>query len=289
MPHSNAYKLVSGKRRGRCSRLIKYFMRDDSWLNKRFLPTRMPNWKCPTCNSATLSLAGELQEKPSERLQEIPDSYFDESIGEELPFRAEWVEGLKTRFIGFLKCNSKYCNEHVSINGYVATEQDYYDHPEHGPSIDLENFYYPLLFDPPLNYIQNTSRYPAEIQVGLKESCRLYWIDNSSCANKIRTVIEVLLDLEKIPRRKRKPAGGLTTLKLHNRLSLYKKKNPEIAEFLLSIKWTGNTGSHSNTLWNNQILDIFDLLEYSLNHIYVKDEQRLKKISKKINKNKPGI
>lgn len=264
-------------------------MKDESWLEKRFIPMRIPNWRCPTCNSATLSLIDNLTEKPSERFQKIPNSTFDESTGEEAPFYEEWVEGLKTRFVGFLKCNSKYCNEHVSIAGFVSTEQDYRKHPDLGMSSDLENFYYPLLFDPPLNYFQSIARYPLDIQVGIRDCLKLYWLDNSACANKVRTVVEILLDLQEIPREKENKKSKLTTLKLHDRLRLYKQKHSDIADFLLSIKWTGNTGSHSDKLTNNQVLDIFDLLEHSLNQIYVQDEKRLTELSKSINKNKPGI
>jgi hypothetical protein len=36
--------------------------------------------------------------------------------------------------------------------------------------------------------------YPKEICHRLRESFGLYWMDSSSCANKIRSVLEILMD-----------------------------------------------------------------------------------------------
>lgn len=264
-------------------------MQDCSWHNKNFQPNRLPNWKCPTCNSATLILSGEFLYEKSEIMQKIPDSYLDGTSGDYVPIWPDDVKGLKTRFVGFLKCTSAHCNEFVTIAGYVLTEEvNSYDE-EFGLYVELEDFYYPVSFDPALLYIQNTLLYPKEIKSILKTCFRLFWIDNASCANKIRIVVEKLLDLQKIPRRKKNPKGKFTTLNLHARLALYKKKNPQIAELLLSTKWIGNTGSHSTEVNTQEIINAFDLLQYCLDHIYVQTEKRLKNISKKINKNKSGI
>ena len=263
-------------------------MIDKSWLNKKFLPSKIPNWKCPICNSSSLSVDGKFYEKPSDRLQKMPNSYFYESTGEESPFFEEVIEGIKTIFTGFLKCYSKNCGAYVTISGYVSTDKIFYEDSLFGITNDLENFYYPLLFHPPLNYIENTNLYNTEIQYLLKDCYRLYWIDNSACANKIRTIVELLLDRHKIPR-KSKVKKGFKSLKLHDRLELYEKKKPDIAALFMSIKWIGNTGSHSDTLSNQQVLDSFDLLSLVLNKIYLKETQKLEILSKKINKIKRPI
>ncbi|WP_426324353.1 hypothetical protein [Pedobacter sp. R-06] len=48
----------------------------------------------------------------------------------------------------------------------------------------------------------------------------------------------------------------------------YEKKNPEVANHLLAIKWIGNSGSHFNTLSEQNILDAYRLLKYALELIY---------------------
>lgn len=271
------------------TKLKRSFMHDRIWLKKNFQINEIPNWKCPTCNSASLILSGDLHHEKSERMQKIPGTYFDETSGDKIPVWIDEVEGLKTRFIGFLKCASARCNEFVTIAGYVYTEQvNYYDE-ENGECLELEDFYYPVTFDPALNYIQNTYLYPMELQTILKTCFRLFWIDNSSCANKIRIIVERLLDLQKIPKRKKNSKGGFTSLTLHSRLRLYKAKKPKIADLLLSIKWIGNAGSHSSEVKTQEIINALDLLQYCLDHVYLKTEQRLIKISKKINKNKAGL
>jgi hypothetical protein len=264
-------------------------MQDHSWLNKNFQPDRLPNWRCPTCNSATLILSGELQHEKSETMQQIPESYLDETSGDHIPIWVENVIGLKTRFVGFLKCTSRHCNEFVTIAGYVSTEEVTHYDDEGCPYPELADFCYPISFDPALHYIQNTHLYPKEIKSVLKACFRLFWIDNASCANKIRIAVETLLYLQKIPRRKKDNKGKLTVISLHSRLALYKRKNPQIAELLLSIKWIGNAGSHSAEVSTQEIINAFDLLQYCLDHIYIQTEKRLKNISKKINKNKGGI
>ncbi|WP_373331448.1 DUF4145 domain-containing protein [Salmonirosea aquatica] len=97
--------------------------------------------------------------------------------------------------------------------------------------------------------------------------------------------MEILLTQEKVKRsviknKKRR------RLNLHDRIVEYQKKNSQIAEYLLAIKWIGNTGSHVGTLSQTDILDAYELLDFSLRKLYDNNEQTLNKMIKEINKRK---
>ncbi len=263
-------------------------MKREYFLGKSFKKSNIPNWTCPTCNSSTLIFDGEIIEKPTARLQHIPDVHFDNE-GNKFFTDFDDIDGLMTRFTGFLKCSDKNCNDYILIAGFKNAEEHYFEDPKYGMASNKSDFYYPLLFDPPLNIIAVSDKYPKLIQDELKKCFSLYWIDNASCANKIRSTVELLLDQEKVKRKIRTKTGKLRQLRTHERVELYRNKNQEIAEILLSIKWIGNAGSHIENLYDRQVLDAFDLLNHALERVYVKEIERLKGISKKINKRKKPI
>ena len=60
----------------------------------------------------------------------------------------------------------------------------------------------------------------------------------------------------------------------------------EVAEHLLAIKWIGNSGSHVGELSQKDLLDGFELVEYALEKLYSKNEERLNQMTKEINKRK---
>ena len=56
----------------------------------------------------------------------------------------------------------------------------------------------PKIFLPSLNIFQIHADVPKEISKAIKESYKLFWLDSSSCGNKIRTVVELIMDEQKI-------------------------------------------------------------------------------------------
>jgi hypothetical protein len=54
----------------------------------------------------------------------------------------------------------------------------------------------------------------------------------------------------------------------------------------MAIKWIGNKGSHLGGIEKNDLLDAYELLEYSLNKLYNDPSKRLDKIAKRIIKRK---
>jgi hypothetical protein len=70
---------------------------------------------------------------------------------------------------------------------------------------------------------------------------------------------------------------------LHQKIESFKAINPEIADYLLTIKWIGNVGSHSSSLNKKDLLDAYEPTEYSLHQLYKDKEMAIKQISVEIN------
>ena len=102
------------------------------------------------------------------------------------------------------------------------------------------------------------------------------------------------MDHLKVKKSRKTKKGKLERLSLHARIELFANKNPkknpnknaDVGEKLLAIKWLGNTGSHSDTLKHEDVLDAFELFSHALDEIFEETSVRLKKLSSSINRNK---
>lgn len=53
------------------------------------------------------------------------------------------------------------------------------------------------------------------------------------------------------------------------------KKNGQLADKLMAIKWVGNAGSHADVVAENDLLDAYDILCFVLDELYVKRSKRI--------------
>ena len=121
----------------------------------------------------------------------------------------------------------------------------------------------------------------------IDESFQLFWVDEASCGNKIRSSIEKLLDLQKITKTIKNNRGKRQMLNLHERILKFKTKEPDIANYLLALKWIGNQGSHINTVLTKiELVDAYKILEVSLVDLYDKTRLEVNRLTRKINKDK---
>ena len=148
---------------------------------------------------------------------------------------------------------------------------------------DYNEVFYPLYFNPPLNIFQINEKCPEDIKNEIIDSFKLFWNDLPSCANKIRTSLEMLMNQQKV-KKTFIQRGTRKNLSLHKRIEEFKNTKPEIADFLLAIKWIGNSGSHVGKLEKVDVLDAYELLEHSLNKLFDDKEAELKKKTIEINK-----
>lgn len=233
------------------------------WLNWK---TRKP---CPRCESGLI-----VPPKEGGFVQsETEDSKERNSYGDD--YYSDYVFSLH------LKCTN--CNETVVVSG-KSIKENYPSDEEKG----IQSSLVPVSFYPAPKIITIPKSCPKTVCKTLNESFGLYWLDISSCANKIRISIEVLLNELKV--RKRKQTRNVRkNLSLHERIIEFKQTNNEVANYLLAIKWIGNAGSHYSDITKDNILDAYELVEYSLELLYNDKKKKLVKMSKEIIKKKKPI
>lgn len=236
----------------------------NTWLNWK---TKKP---CPICGTGILNIPtngeGTLKSETesSKEMNSYGGHYYSDYI-----------------FSIHLRCNE--CNETVVVSGSMWEEN--YPSSEDG---QIQRGFNPVVFYPAPKIIEIPTSCPKSVTKILNETFGLYWLDLGSCANKIRIAIEVLMDEQLVAKRKTVKKGEID-LTLHARLELFEKSKPEVSKLLMAIKWIGNAGSHFFDIKNNDVLDAYELLEFTLEKLYNDREQKLLKLSDEINKNKKPI
>lgn len=238
----------------------------------------LPDIHCPTCNDGRLVRVKNgflsLNDRESIKAMTEPNStIMDEGF----------------RFTLMMMCTSNKCRDIIACIGIGYHDHDvFYDETLGEPQHFYSLIYEPKYFIPPLNIIRNHPFYPLDLKKELTNSFSHFFSDISSCANKIRMCVEILMNNLKV-QKVEVLKGKRKTLSLHERINKYKIKNPEVAEHLLAIKWIGNSGSHYGKLTKDDILDAYNLLDFSLTKIYNNQEKELKKLSNMINKRRAPL
>jgi len=211
--------------------------------------------------------------------------------------------GIKYIFSGMYRCSEASCDNLVSFGGYLEKDIEVPDELPNG-QMDTKyiTIYKPKYFYPNLRMFE----LPTEISDDLKEQIDLsfshYFNDLSSCANRIRAAIEVILneinapnyhmpiENSRCPIRSNSCSRHRTTtsrkrkkfITLNQRIEHYKKKNKELGTFLLANKTIGNEGSHIGKVEVDDILDAYEILEEVIDIAFVKNRNRVIGIAKEI-------
>ncbi len=230
-------------------------------------------WYCPHCKVGMLKVDKEKFQKceTNKSKQSKEDIYGEKDVTEYL-------------FSGILSCN--YCFDIVAFIGvgdlanYEAEEinnnpTSYESRVEYIP-ITVDRFF-PKYFYPPVNLFQINENCPDEITCKIVKSFELFWCDLNASANKSRIVVEnIIHDIDN------EVKGNSLNSKIKNSVALPEK----VKEYLLAIKWIGNSGSHNDSeLSRNDMIDAYKLLEKSIEILY-ENENELNDISKEINNKK---
>lgn len=181
------------------------------------------------------------------------------------------------RFVALLECRG--CRETVSVAGVRYTELT------QGPEGEAEwdNEFHPKYFDLPPLYFAPPDNCAPEIVVELMNSFRLLLIDPSSAGSRLRTAVERLLDTQGVKSRARLP-GRIVRLKLHERIEIFRRLRPELADALMAVKWLGNTGVHESALTRDDVFDGYDIVEHVLDELLTERTARVQKLAKAINR-----
>ena len=244
-----------------------------------FQSKNIPDWNCPTCHRGTLK-----SEKNNIKLFEGASSL---SIRSHDNWEPEWLHGV---FLGLLKCSNTSCGETVIFSGNYNSEENYeFDYFSDRYDMVLNNYLTPINFNPPIHFFEINKDVPIHIRQEIISCFNLYWSDISSSANKVRVVVELIMDDMKVAKTY-VHSGKRKGYSLHRRIELFKKVNHEQAELLMAIKWIGNSGSHtSSELTKDDILDSFEILEHVTTKLYETESKRINQLTKKINKRKKPI
>jgi hypothetical protein len=237
-----------------------------------------PPWPCPRCAEGSLELV-----KKSFTVEVTAES---REASDHEAWEKDWDKG---RFAGRLVCTRTDCAEPVVVCGDTSVVEDGFDN-ETGPTYTTK--LHPVFFHPapPLFRIPPTCT--EEIRDELKRAWALYWSDSASCANRVRTCVELVLTHLKIRRFSKGKKNRRIRLSLHDRIDLFKQqnqRNAELAQALMAVKWIGNIGSHeggAGGVGREDVLNGLELLEHVLDEVFAQRSMRLARMGKQIVKRK---
>lgn len=248
-----------------------------NWTGDRFPFTT--RWVCPYCSEGRLELdASRLHIEEYEYSKNKHGNYEVENSEVEV----------ESCCAGILKCN--YCGELVSFCGTARGEDIEYDEPSSptGTAWVYCHVIKPLFVHPSLYFIKMSNHYPKTVTTHLQESFRLFWVDKMSCANKLRVVVEDILNHFRVKRTSINKKNKRYKLSTHNRLNIFKQisRFSEPAKYLLAVNKIGNVGSHTGSFDDKTLEPGFDSIEKALNILFIKSDEKLRKTCELIIKTK---
>lgn len=234
-------------------------MQRDLFKYRYFDEGSMPKWHCPTCSIGTL----QSQEKLFSALSAETSRYIDEPW-----FEPDQIERV---FNGVLRCTN--CSETVLFVGNSGVDRA----PSEDGGWEWRNYYIPRFFQPALNLIEMPTNkvVPVNLNAAVAASFSVFWVDLDSCANRLRTAIELLLDGMGVVRKVKLKATK--ELSLQQRIErIDSAQYPHLQNMLHAIKLVGNDGSHDlGQAERDEILDCYEILEHALQLIYPPPDKTL--------------
>jgi hypothetical protein len=129
---------------------------------------------------------------------------------------------------------------------------------------------------PPLATVPSGT--PDELVKEFETAFSLFWIDLGSCANRLRIIVEKILDHQQVP------AGNLS-----NRITAFKAAEPEHADTFDALRFVGNIGSHEGAVSRKAILDSFELMQDALAELFGQRKEKLAEMRRDMIANKGRI
>ncbi len=237
-----------------------------------------PTWPCPTCNSVAVTLEGKTKIISDETGPSIRAQQHE-------AWDPEWIE---KRFAALLKCHNPACGELIAVAGRVSIEEALGNDEMGEPQQQFADTFKPSFFEaaPPIFVIPD--KCPAQVRLQLISAFALIWSDTAAAASRMRAGVEALLDDQGIAKTTISKARKREWLTTHSRIESLKKSHKEAAEYLMAIKWLGNTGTHTyfEGLERKDILDAATLFEAAIERLYLKKDKEFERLAAAINKRK---
>lgn len=177
-------------------------------------------------------------------------------------------EDTRSTFSGLAACTNSMCDEPYSIIGTSTLNTDFSN-----SEIDF------------IEYFQIKYICPSPHVIDLPEGCSktitssVYNIGSvmfeqfGMVGNRIRTCVEQVLA----------EVDPSLTGKLHHKIQKFTKNNEDVGNYLMAIKWLGNTSSHDDSITKDDVCDALDILENVLHKLYDLEDDRISKIVNRIN------
>lgn len=239
----------------------------DIWLSDIFFEDgadAFPAYPCSNCDSGTLRLLSDsLSYWPDAETKKAWDYIDDEA--RVYHFKAE------------LKC--VVCGESHHMLGYGEVDFDVDPDGEEFWDEDcghqmqtrkvlrlMPSSFFPA--PPILNLLPKHK--DEEFAKALRQSFQLFWIDSASCANKIRTAMEYLLDCPPFSIEAKKENGD--DIKFNKRLEMLKDSNEDYFNLFDALRWLGNTGTHELNVNRNDVLKAYSVIDSMFHQLFVLPE-----------------
>lgn len=237
---------------------------------KSFAKTHLPAWPCPACKTGRLltDLNTFSEGETAESAKSHNDEYWELS----------WIAG---QFVCLLKCRD--CSETVAMAGRYSIEE-WSDHE--GNNTIQEDYLHPMFLMEAPHIIYLPESLPPDIEHEMRKSFQLYWVNINSCANRIRSSIEMLLTHQEMNSVTTDQNANSSHLPLHQRIQSLEKINKILADHLMAIKWIGNAGSHTNSLVADDILDVYVIMEQVFEQLFEQKAQKVAELCSEINRHK---
>lgn len=230
--------------------------------NGHFTKDTFPLLRCVCCSRGVIILDKQsirhVETSASQR-QIDPDGFDDEFS-----------------FTAWAKCSNPDCNQEYALSGVAGLYEK---------QISDDDFEWDALYEPkscfPMPDIFELPRHcPTEIAKVIRSTFPLFLIDTNSCAGRIRTAIELLLDHQEISRKVQTKKGKQRRAALHQRIELFqdriRTRLPKVATYLAALKTLGNFAAHQQKqIPQTDILKSFEILQLVLNEVFGMESLRL--------------
>ena len=87
-----------------------------------------------------------------------------------------------------------------------------------------------------------------------------------------------------VPKRRKGQNGKYYSLKFHDRIDTFSRKNSGAGDKLMALKWLGNTASHQGDVTRDDILNGFEILEYLLAELFEQRAVRVEELTRQLTK-----
>jgi hypothetical protein len=242
-------------------------MKESTWV-ENFHVTVAPSYPCPTCEHGRLLIQRDSLKRmePNWSKARHDDEFHDHDHDTE-------------RFVVFYKCDNGDCGEVSAVSGDIdAVDAEMADGRDY-----VARVLCPKSMFPAPHIIEVPEKTPESVKAELVTSFQLYWADPASCASRVRTSLERLMDHFGVPKtrldsktRKRK------RIDLFIRIEKFcaAAKNVVHQESLHALREVGNLATHEGKIERKKILTAYRVYEEVLQELIGRRSAEIKKLAR---------